>query len=61
MRAKDLKRGLSLQSQVFSGLDESKADKLTLEPILGCFHNPDESHKAEKMLELAIPSLFRLG
>jgi hypothetical protein len=58
-------------------LDESKADKLTLEPILGCFHGldesqrcltdpecfsqPDESKIAEKMLELAIPSLFRLG
>jgi hypothetical protein len=58
-------------------LDESKTDKLTLEPIMGCFHslyeskrrspNPelfsqlDESKRAEKMLELAIPSLFRLG
>jgi hypothetical protein len=28
--------------------------------ILSCFHNPDESKRAEKMLELAIPSLFRL-
>jgi hypothetical protein len=51
-------------------LDESKADKLTLEPILGCFHGldenqrcspnprlfsqPDESKKAEKSLELTI-------
>jgi hypothetical protein len=58
-------------------LDESKADKLTLEHILGCFHGPDESQRcsidfelfsqpdkskrAEKMLELEIPSLFRLG
>jgi hypothetical protein len=58
-------------------LDESKADKLTLEPILGCFHSlaesqryspdpelfsqPDESKRAENVLELAIPSLFRLG
>jgi hypothetical protein len=58
-------------------LDESKADKLTLKPILGCFHNldesqrcspdlelfsqPDKSKRAEKMLELAIPSLFRFG
>jgi hypothetical protein len=58
-------------------LDESKADKLTLEPILGYFHGPnesqrcslylglfsqpDESKRAEKMLELAIPSLFQLG
>jgi hypothetical protein len=58
-------------------LDESKADKLILEPILSCFHGldesqmcspdpklfsqPDESKRAEKMLELAIPSLFRLG
>jgi hypothetical protein len=51
-------------------LDESKADKLTLEPILGCFHGldetqkcssypelfsqSDESKRAEKTLELAI-------
>jgi hypothetical protein len=51
-------------------LDESKADKLTLEPILGCFHGlderqrcspypkffsqPDESKRDEKTLELAI-------
>jgi hypothetical protein len=57
-------------------LDESKVDKLTLEPILDCFHSldesqwclpdpelfsqPDESKRAEKMLELAIPSFFRL-
>jgi hypothetical protein len=54
----------------FSGLDESKVDKLTLEPILGCFHGPDESQRcspdpelfsqsdenkrSEKMLEPAI-------
>jgi hypothetical protein len=77
MRAKELKRCLSSKSQVFSGLDESKADKLTLEHILGCFHSldesqrcsidpelfsqPDKSKRAEKMLELEIPSLFRLG
>jgi hypothetical protein len=76
MRAKELKRCLSSQSQVFSGLDKSKADKLTLESILGCFHSLDESHRcssypmlfsqpdenkrAKKMLELAILSLFRL-
>jgi hypothetical protein len=58
-------------------LDESKAEKLTLEPILGCFHDmddsqrcssdpelfsqPDEGKRAKKMLELAITSLFRLG
>jgi hypothetical protein len=58
-------------------LDESKADKLILEPISGCFRSldeskrhstylglilqPDESKRAEKMLKLAIPSLFRLG
>jgi hypothetical protein len=74
MRAKELKRCLNSQSQVFLGLDESKADKLTLEPILGCFHNPDksqrcsqdpelfsqpdESKRAEKMLKLAILNLF---
>jgi hypothetical protein len=77
MRAKELKRCLSSQSQVFLGLDENKADKLTFEPILGCFHSldesqrcsldpelfsqPDESKRAEKMLELRIPSLFRPG
>jgi hypothetical protein len=58
-------------------LDESKAGKPTLEPILGYFHSldesqrclpdpelfsqPDESKRAEKMLELVIPSLFKLG
>jgi hypothetical protein len=77
MRAKELKRCLNSQSQVFSGLDESKVDKLTLEPILGCSHSLDESQRcspylrlfsqldeskrAEKMLELVIPSLFILG
>jgi hypothetical protein len=51
-------------------LDESKADKLTLELILGCFHGldenqrcspyprlfsqQDENKRAEKTLELAI-------
>jgi hypothetical protein len=51
-------------------LDESKADKLILEPILGCFHDldesqrcspypkllsqPDESKRAKMTLELAI-------
>jgi hypothetical protein len=63
-------------SSLFFGLDESKADKLTLEPILGCFHsldekrcspNPklfsqlDEIKRVEKMLEVTIPSLFRLA
>jgi hypothetical protein len=76
MRAKELKRCLSSQSQVFSGLDESKADKLTLKPIMGfhgldesqrcstypgLFSQPNERKRAKKMLELAIPSLFRLG
>jgi hypothetical protein len=76
MRAKELKRCLTSQSQVFSDLDESKADKLTLKPILGSFHGldeskrcstdpelflqPDEGKRAKKTLELAIPSLFRL-
>jgi hypothetical protein len=57
-------------------LDESKANGLTLKPIMGCFHGldesqrcsaypelfsqPDETKRAEKMLELAIPCLFRL-
>jgi hypothetical protein len=43
IRAKELKRCLSSQSQVFLGLDETKADKLTLEPSLGYFHSLDES------------------
>jgi hypothetical protein len=76
MRAKELKRCLNSQSQVFSGLDESKADKLTLEPTLGCFHSldesqkyspdpelfsqPDKSKRAKKTLELAIHSLSGL-
>jgi hypothetical protein len=38
----------------FSGLDESKTDKPTLAPVLGCFHGLDESKRAEKTLELAI-------
>jgi hypothetical protein len=70
MRAKELKRCLSSQSQVFSSLDESKTNKPTLEPIMGCFHSLDESQRrspylrlisqldeskrAEKTLELAI-------
>jgi hypothetical protein len=52
MRAKELKRRLSSQSQVFSGLDKSKADKLTLEPIPGCFHSLDESHRCSTYLGL---------
>jgi hypothetical protein len=51
-------------------LDESKANRLTLKPILGCFHNldesqrcspypklftqPNESKRAEKTLDLTI-------
>jgi hypothetical protein len=70
VRAKELKRCLSSQAHVFSGSDESEANKLTLKPILGCFHSldesqrrspypelfsqPDESKRAEKMLELVI-------
>jgi hypothetical protein len=30
-------------------------------PYLELFSQPDERKRAEKMLELAIPSLFRLG
>jgi hypothetical protein len=57
--------------------ESKKADNPALEPILGYFHSldesqrcspdpelfaqPDESKRAEKMIELAIPSLFRLG
>jgi hypothetical protein len=54
MRAKELKTCLNSQSQVFSGLDESKADLLTLEPILGCFHVLDESQR-----ELALSKDFQ--
>jgi hypothetical protein len=75
--SKRAEKMLELAILIFSGLGESKANKLTLEPILGCFHSldegqrcspdpklfsqPDESKRAEKMLELAISSLFRLG
>jgi hypothetical protein len=34
------------------GLDESKANKLTLEPTLGCFHGLDESQRCSPYLEL---------
>jgi hypothetical protein len=34
-------------------LDESKADKLTFEPILGCFHGLDESQR-----ELVLSKVF---
>jgi hypothetical protein len=43
MRVKELQRYLSSQSQVFSGLDGSKVDRLTLELILGYFHSLNES------------------
>jgi hypothetical protein len=56
MRAKELKRCLSSQSQVFSGLDESKTDRPTLEPILGCFHDLDESQRSSPY-----PKLFYTG
>jgi hypothetical protein len=68
--SKRAEKMLELTSPVFSGLDESKADKLTLEPILDCFYSldesqrcspypglfshPNESKRAKKMLELAI-------
>jgi hypothetical protein len=58
-------------------LDESKADKLTLNlswvvfttwirargarPIPELFSQPNESKRAKKMLELAILSFFRIG
>jgi hypothetical protein len=58
MRAKELKICLSSLSQAFSGLDESKkADKLTLDLSPKLF-NPDESKRAEKMLELALSQIF---
>jgi hypothetical protein len=33
-------------------LNESKANELTLEPILGCFHGLDESQRCSPYLEL---------
>jgi hypothetical protein len=71
-------KGKDKTFEQFSSLNESKdADKPTLEPILGCFHGPNESQRrspylelfsqpdkskrVEKTLDLAIPSLFRLG
>jgi hypothetical protein len=41
----------------FLGLDESQR----CSPDLELFSQPDESKRDEKMLELAILSLFRLG
>jgi hypothetical protein len=57
--------------------ESKKANNPALELTLGCFHSlderqrcsldpelfsqPDESKRAEKMLEPSIPSLFRLG
>jgi hypothetical protein len=35
-------------------LDESKADKLTLEPILGCFHGLDESKRVANTHDLVL-------
>jgi hypothetical protein len=52
MRAKELKRCLNSQSQVFLGLDESKANELTLEPILGSFHGLDKSQRCSPYPEL---------
>jgi hypothetical protein len=52
MKAKELKRCLSSQTQIFLGLDESKADRPTLEPILGCFHGLDESRRCSTYPEL---------
>jgi hypothetical protein len=54
VRAKELKRCLSSQAHVFSGSDESEANKLTLKPYPELFSQPDESKRAEKMLELVI-------
>jgi hypothetical protein len=50
MRAKELKRCLTSQSQVFSGLDDSMADKLTLKPIPGCFHNRMRAKELKRRL-----------
>jgi hypothetical protein len=41
--SKRAKKMLELVIPSLSGLDESKADKLTLESILGYFHSPNES------------------
>jgi hypothetical protein len=43
--SKKAKKMLELAIPSFLGLDESKADKLTLKSILGCFHSLDESQR----------------
>jgi hypothetical protein len=43
---------LELAIPSFLGLDESKADRLTLEPILGCPHNLDESQRCSTYPDL---------
>jgi hypothetical protein len=43
-----------------SSFDEKRLTNTALEPPR-MFSQPDESKRAKKMLELAIPSLFRLG
>jgi hypothetical protein len=59
MRAKELKRCLISQSKVFSGLDESKADKLSLEPILSCFHSLNKSQKVLALSRVVFTTRMR--
>jgi hypothetical protein len=56
MRVRQTSRHLNL-SRVVHNLDESQ--RYSPNPKL--FSQPDESKKAKKILELEIPSLFRLG
>jgi hypothetical protein len=75
-KSKRAKKMLELAILSLLGLDESKANKLTLEPILSCFHGLDESQIAftlsrsystrmrakelKRCFSSPIPSLFRL-
>jgi hypothetical protein len=43
------------------GYFHSSDENRDARPILSCFSQPDKSKRAKKMLELAIPSLFKLG
>jgi hypothetical protein len=52
MRAKEQKNAWAHNPKAFLGLDESKADMLTLKPILGCFHGLDESQRCSTYLGL---------
>jgi hypothetical protein len=54
--SKRAKKMLELAIPSLFRLDESKADRPTLEPILGCFHDLDESQRSSPY-----PKLFHTG